>query len=176
MLTEARFHGVQHPEWGRLVRGYPGVYHVQILPEGEATGIYRVTATVPEYLPLLQKLRIVTRYPFWVEKGVGNWVMTGSKPQIRELVLGLRRLLPEVVVVEIRPGLPVHAGSGLTASEREAVRSALAAGYFEVPRGISLTNLARRLQVSKGNLSKRLAAAEGKMMSSNQHALLQVDD
>lgn len=50
----------------------------------------------------------------------------------------------------------VDVGAGMTDTQREAVETALEAGYFDVPRGITLVELAERLGVSDSAASERL--------------------
>jgi hypothetical protein len=54
----------------------------------------------------------------------------------------------------------------LTQKQRQAVTAAVAAGYYETPREISLGELADRLDISKSALSQRLKAAESKLVTS----------
>lgn len=54
----------------------------------------------------------------------------------------------------------------LTDKQRQAVTAAVAAGYYETPREISLGELAARLEISKSALSQRLKAAESKLVTS----------
>ena len=54
----------------------------------------------------------------------------------------------------------------LTEKQRQAVTAAVAAGYYEAPREISLGELADRIDISKSALSQRLKAAESKLVTS----------
>lgn len=54
----------------------------------------------------------------------------------------------------------------LTQKQRQAVTAAVAAGYYETPREVSLGELADRLDISKSALSQRLKAAESKLVTS----------
>jgi predicted DNA binding protein len=173
MLTVIRLPTSSQPDWAATIRRFPGVNYVQRLDQGPGMATYRVTARAPVYLPLFQKLRITGRYPFWVEHGAVTWVVTGSRTQIRALLSGLRARVPDVVLEEIRPGSASLSRAGLTLRQREVVRSAVAGGYYDVPRGVSLTTLALRLQISKSTLSKMLAVAEGKILFASWPGIVQ---
>ncbi len=54
----------------------------------------------------------------------------------------------------------------LTKKQRQAITAAVAAGYYETPREVSLGELADQLQISKSALSQRLKAAESKLVTS----------
>lgn len=52
----------------------------------------------------------------------------------------------------------------LTHSQDEAIRTAVAQGYYEIPRPINLHQLAERMGVSSGSLSERLRRAEQRLV------------
>lgn len=54
----------------------------------------------------------------------------------------------------------------LTQKQRQAITTAVAAGYYETPREISLGEIADRLDITKSALSQRLKAAEAKLVTS----------
>jgi predicted DNA binding protein len=54
----------------------------------------------------------------------------------------------------------------LTEAQQQLLTEAMAAGYFAVPRGITLTDLARRLNRSKSSLSEAIAVIERKLLES----------
>lgn len=64
------------------------------------------------------------------------------------------------------PGVPQKHGPGfdLTDAQREALEMALAEGYFDVPRGINLLELADRLGVSDSAVSQRLRRGTRKLL------------
>jgi predicted DNA binding protein len=51
----------------------------------------------------------------------------------------------------------------LSAAQHQLLNQAMAAGYFAVPRGITLTELARRLNRSKSGISESIALIEKKL-------------
>jgi predicted DNA binding protein len=54
----------------------------------------------------------------------------------------------------------------LTEIQQQLLSQAMAAGYFAVPRGITLTDLARRLDRSKSAVSEAIAIIEKKLLES----------
>jgi len=60
----------------------------------------------------------------------------------------------------------------VTDKQREAVRAAVSAGYYEAPRGADLADLADELGVSRSAVSQRLAAVEARLVAE----LASVDD
>jgi len=73
-----------------------------------------------------------------------------------------RRCSDEGIALDLRsvhnPGVPAEQGLGLgiTDTQRETLRTALEAGYFDVPRGVNLTELAAEMGVSDTAVSQRI--------------------
>lgn len=61
-------------------------------------------------------------------------------------------------------GEPEAPGEGLTDAQREALRVAYELGYFEVPRGASLADVADELGVGASALSERLRRAQSHLV------------
>jgi predicted DNA binding protein len=69
-------------------------------------------------------------------------------------------------VVSIR-GQPLRSHLPLlTTTQNQLLAQAMAAGYFAVPRGITLTGLASKLGRSKSTLSEMMAQIEKKLLES----------
>ena len=66
------------------------------------------------------------------------------------------------------PGIPAGQGLGLgiTDTQREALQAALEAGYFDVPRGINLQDLATQFGISDTALSQRMRRGLHNLLSS----------
>lgn len=60
--------------------------------------------------------------------------------------------------------LEIHV-DGLTDKQREAVRVAVEAGYYETPRETDLDELADRLEISKSAVSQRLTAVQSNLVT-----------
>jgi predicted DNA binding protein len=165
VLTDARIHSLMsHKTWLRWIRTCPPVVAVDYYWESPTTGIYRVTHRRQTFDRAFQRFRVPRRFPSWVERGHATWIVSGSKEQINLLVKELQKVLPEVSVESLRQGLLDYAPPVLTEKQRGLVAQALLAGYFDVPKRISLTDLATHLQMAKGNLSRDLGIAERKLL------------
>ena len=60
--------------------------------------------------------------------------------------------------------------SFLTLPQDRALRAAVAAGYYRIPRALNLNQLARTLGISSASLSERLRRAEGRIIMRYVHA------
>lgn len=63
-----------------------------------------------------------------------------------------------------RDGEPEPPGDGLTDPQREALRTAYELGYFDVPRGAALEDVAAELEVSASSASERLRRAQTQLI------------
>jgi hypothetical protein len=63
-----------------------------------------------------------------------------------------------------REGESKPPGDGLTDRQREALRTAYELGYFDIPRGASLDDIARELDISASSLSERLRRAQTQLI------------
>ena len=122
-------------------------------------------------MELFRKLRVLRRFPFWVVGGTATWVVTGSDTKLRRFLKGLSgRVVPQVRVEAIHGAIADFEPLLLTPREGELFRRAIRDGYFEVPRHVSLTELARRVHLAKSTLSRTLAVAERKLLTRVEEA------
>jgi len=63
-----------------------------------------------------------------------------------------------------RNDAPEPAGEGLTDNQREALRTAYELGYFEIPRGASLEEVATELGISASSVSERLRRGQTQLI------------
>jgi predicted DNA binding protein len=63
-----------------------------------------------------------------------------------------------------RAGEPEPPGDGLTDRQREALRIAYELGYFDIPRGASLDEVAAELDISASSASERLRRAQTQLI------------
>ncbi len=147
------------------MRKHPNVHEVLRTSNGSGPDSLVVVLAEPTYLAVLQKHRILRLLPVIVAQGSASYTLIASKPRLVPFLRQLRRTVRSVEVVSIASALagPPRPGA-LTRRQLEAYRLALAEGYYEVPRRISLSDLARRLGRSKASLSELLARVEAKLM------------
>ncbi len=124
----------------------------------------RVFARGPTLVPLHQRLRLARQLPFSVRRGTATWTVIGPAARVRRLLehLSRRALDPRIVSLRRGPAPPYRAT--LTSRQRELFRRAWTAGYYEVPRRVSLSELARRSGVATSTLSVTLARAERRLL------------
>ncbi len=151
-------------DWDAALRALPGVRRVERLDARPHAEVYRVLFAGRTFLPLFQRLSVLRRFPFSVQDGVATWIVIGPDARVRRLLSRLRTARIDFQVGAVQPGRGVDGPPLLTARQREVLKRAVAEGYFEVPRRISLTELAARLGVASSTVSVTLAVIERKLV------------
>lgn len=102
----------------------------------------------------------------WNDDGSSTFTMVGTESDVQAAVEGV----PEGVRVDVERvgGETVDDGAAvgrLTARQREAVRAALDAGYYAVPRECTVADVAARLDCAPSTAAEHLQRAESKAVS-----------
>ena len=162
-LVEVRIQGGDSGDWGEEIRALPNVVDVEVIAAAEESGLYRVVHRGDPFIPLLRRLRLLRHFPIPIERGVATWTVVGPEPKVHQLLERLGSHPPGVLVESVRHG-PLSPGAPpLTPRQHEILRRALAEGYFDVPRRVSLTKLAPKIGVAISTLSVTLAIIEKKI-------------
>jgi len=143
-------------EIGRL----PGVLTVtRLTPSGNLTR-FNVILKEPSYIHLANEVEVLLRYPRVVQNGEYTVEVAARLSHIRRLVEGLRRISPSVRVLRFSTDALRSYPHRLSPHRHALLRQALSAGYFDVPRRVTLTRFAQRLGRSKSSVSRALALIE----------------
>ncbi|EQD61199.1 Bacterio-opsin activator, HTH domain protein [mine drainage metagenome] len=78
-------------------------------------------------------------------------------------------MVPEATLEAVRHTDPTRASGRLTPHQEDLLKRAMAAGYFEVPRQITLTALSQRLGLAPSTLSETLAKVEKKLLEHREY-------
>lgn len=150
--------------WGPEIRKLPYVREVALVGMLPGAGVYRVLFAGPTFLPILKRLRLMQHLPFPVRDGFATWSLVAPERKIRQLIRELDSDRTVYQVESVRPGPVRRVPSSLTPRQQEVLQRAVAEGYFDVPRRISLTKLAARLEIAASTLSVTLAVIEKKIL------------
>ncbi|PSQ31964.1 helix-turn-helix domain-containing protein [Halobacteriales archaeon SW_8_65_20] len=101
-------------------------------------------------------------FPFVVADGIIEWELTAPHESLTTLAEELTERGLEFSVEAIRPGDDEE--TLLTARQRQIVRAALDGGYYEIPRGCSLADVAAATDLSKSTCSETLRRAERQLL------------
>ncbi len=158
--------GVPPGVWANEISRFPDVLHVDSLAGVGEGCIYRVTYRNPGVVYVYRELRMPLQFPLRIQGGLIEWEVVARHAEFQAILAYARQIDPQLQVVSIRrrplrSHLPL-----LTNSQQELLHRAMAAGYFAVPRGISLTELAGQLGKSKSSVSEAIALIEKKLLES----------
>jgi hypothetical protein len=163
-MVEARAISVDSTRIVDEIRGLPGVESVELIDAVEGSEEFRVLFRGKTFIPMLKRLRLVRHFPFPIQNGVAAWTVVGPEAKVRALLKSLETESGGVRVDSVRHG-PLRKGLALlTPRQQEVLRRAMAEGYFDVPRRISLTELAPKIGVAISTLSVTLAVIEKKIL------------
>jgi HTH DNA binding domain len=166
LLAEARLTGPRAGDWAEQVQQFPGVREVAIQPEGPTSAVYRILLSAGVVQKIVQKHRVLARYPIVMESGWMRFETVATPSQIRPFLRDLVRRAGPSHVESVRRRAVSLRTLGLTPSQDAVFRAALSAGYFSVPRGISVSGLAGRLGRSKSNTSEILSRIQRRLAES----------
>jgi predicted DNA binding protein len=152
--------------WAREIGQYSDVLKVDSLAEVGEGSIYRVTYRNPPVIYLYRELGMPIQFPMRLQGGFIRWEIVARHSEFEKVLKHVGKTDPDFQVVSIRrrplrSHLPM-----LTENQQQLLTQAMAAGYFAVPRGITLTALARRLDRSKSGISEAIAIIEKKLLES----------
>jgi predicted DNA binding protein len=152
--------------WSREIAAFPDVLKVDSLAEVGEGCIYRVTYRNPPVIYLYRELGMPIQFPLRIQSGRLDWEVVARRSEFEAILQHMRKTDPDFQMISIRrrplrSHLPV-----LTDAQHQLLTQAMAAGYFAVPRGITLTDLARRLDRSKSAVSEAIAIIEKKLLES----------
>lgn len=164
MLTEARFYGGDTGRWAREVGQCADVSRVKVVARQDSNCLVWVTHRIASVTQLCRELEVIPQYPFWAANGHTTWEVLGRAVALRRFVDSLSHLVFSVRIEAVATANEEVPPSALTERQVQLFRLAMDEGYFEVPRRISLTELAGRASLSKSTLSRTLAVAEGKLL------------
>lgn len=151
--------------WSETIRALPGVVDVELLSTGGDIELSRVFFRGERVAPVIKRFGLVRQFPFPVRRGFATWTVVGPEPKVRGLIAALQDQRWPVQIESVRGGTVEENRYGLTSRQREILRRALAEGYFDVPRRITLTELAERVGVAVSTLSVSLSVIERKIVA-----------
>ena len=152
--------------WAGKIGGYPDVLKVDSLAGVGSGCIYRVTYRNPGIVYLYRRLHLPLQFPLRIHAGTIEWEVVARREEFEAILAYARDVDPGFQLVSIRrrplrSHLPL-----LTEGQQLLLTQAMAAGYFAVPRGISLTDFAKQLGRSKSAISESIALIEKKLLES----------
>lgn len=163
-MLEVAIRGSEGGDWSEEIKRLPGVEEVDVISSSEGYQACRVVAQGRGFLPLFKELKLMRHFPFPIQDGVATWTVIGPGPKVRAMLKSLEVKGARFQVEAVVHGAGKKGEDLLTPRQREVLRRAMAEGYFDVPRRISLTELATRMGIAISTLSVTLAVIERKIL------------
>ena len=159
--------------WTLFLQSAPGVHPARIVEWLPTTGLLRIefgsrSVIRADYRPLPATwARTFQGVDLQVARlgpdGEASATLTGSR---QGLATFARRLYGPTAPLEL---VELHAvdppATFLTLPQDGALRAAVAAGYYRIPRTLNLDQLAKKLGITSASLSERLRRAEGRIIT-----------
>jgi predicted DNA binding protein len=136
---------------------------VEVQAEGTEVAVYRIVQRTPVLLQLTQQHRILARYPLTFQDGWARFETIAKASQVRRFLKETARRVGSSHVEAVRRGPVLAQNLGMTGPQESLFRAALSAGYFNSPRGISISQLAERLGRSKSSTSEMLSKIQRRL-------------
>lgn len=155
--------GVSTAEWEAELLDDPDVKELQFHSSGGGSVNWRVTQRAPPIHDMVRRHRLLTRYPLVLQGGWLRFETVATAAQIRALIGDMKKRIGPSRVEAIRRGTVELGSLGLGPAQEIVFRAAMAGGYFDLPRGISVTGLAERLGLSKSAVSEALTRIEKRL-------------
>lgn len=152
------------PTWKQhleKIQQMASVHHLSLLESTNVRGRVRLEVDACPLQHAVIASGVLPRFPFEVRGGFDQWLIISEREEAAKFVSDLRGRGARVEVVSSRE---YHPHGSLTERQRELMEAAIAQGYYEVPRRVTLTKLAERLHVSKSTLSETLARGERRVL------------
>jgi predicted DNA binding protein len=177
VVVEFQIRGGEDRDWGPELRRAPNVVSVHRLARIGRPNVYQVAWTAPPgHVALLRRYDLIGAVPIVMAQGRASLSLALTKSRLRMLIRELRRRGFKLEVQEVRPLRGGLVRGGLTQKQRVRFEAAVNAGFFDVPRRVTLEQLARQSSVRKSAFSESLALARRKILIAAGRALVSGDE
>ena len=137
---------------------YEDVEHVEVIQHSESKAIVQFETTMPLLLLPARDSGVPLEMPFEICDGEVCWEVTAPNDRLSELGTQLETFGIAFTVDRIQQRITDE--QLLTERQRRLVEAAVDEGYYDTPRGASLTELAEEVGIAKSTASETLHRAE----------------
>jgi predicted DNA binding protein len=149
--------------WIDELRAFDDVHDVQPLGRMGKTVTVRATYKVDHLFAVVNRLHLILRTPVTIRDGAFDVLMAGPESNTKRFI----EMFPSNVQVKSVYDSERDVDPLLTPRQSEIFHRAMNEGYFEVPRRVTLTELAERIGVAPSSLSEMLAVVEKKVLQAS---------
>jgi len=140
------------------IRRHPSVFEFNIIEKEENRAKFNIKTKDPYLLYAIIKCGVLVDFPVRVEDGFAYWRLISSRDRIDQLLTLFeeKNIKFELLRIGISPYNIEDDKYKLNLDEIKILDKAISSGFFEIPRKISLEELANELGKSKSALSVML--------------------
>ncbi|WP_280585724.1 helix-turn-helix domain-containing protein [Halorubrum sp. Boch-26] len=158
-ITALTATGGNHVDIADTLRERDDVDRIEVVERRGAETVAGVTAPAPSYVAAARRAGVPVESPVEVADGRATLVVADDRERLSAFG---RRLAAAGATVESAGGN--ESEPILTEAQRELVRAAVEAGYYDTPRECTLTELAADRDIAKSTCSETLHRAEGQVL------------
>jgi len=140
------------------INNHSSVFELSVLEMEENKAVFNVKTKDPYLLYAIIKCGVLVDFPVRVEEGFAYWRLISSRDRIDQLltIFEQKNIKFELLRIGISPYNIEDDKNKLTYNESNILDKAISLGFFEIPRKISLEELANKMGKSKSALSVML--------------------
>ena len=140
------------------IRTHPSVFELSVLEKEDSKTRVNVKTKDPFLLYAIIKCGVLIDFPIRVQEGYAFWRLISSRKRIDQLlsIFEEKNIDFELLRIGNSPYNIEDNKNSLTLDELSILDTAISMGFFEIPRKISLEELAKHLGKSKSALSVML--------------------
>jgi len=173
IVAEFRVEGDVLTDWSKELGEIPNVKSVQRLHRSGRPEMYRLRWAAPSfYIALLEEFDFIGMVPFTITENRASLTIALPRKRLRRLMAAFRNRKFDPELLQVRPFRGRPERGDLTPKQKARFRAAVESGYFDVPRRVTLGELATRFSVRKSALAESLAHARRKVLLSAGKVLL----
>jgi len=142
----------------QVIKNHPSVFEFSLLEKEDNRVKFNVKTNDPYLLYGVIKCGVLVNFPVSVREGYAYWRLISTRKRIDELLTLFenKNITFELLRIGKSPYDLDEDKSKLSLEESKVLDEAINCGFFEVPRSISLEDLANKLGKSKSALSVML--------------------
>lgn len=145
----------------RELKKHPSLKEFVVLWKEKDSAVINTKTRDPWLLTAMIESGVLLEPPIRVKNGVAAWRVVSPRRAIDRL---LRKLDERGIRYRLRSIGEYKSKTKLTRRQAEVLSLAIERGYYDVPKRVTLEELARELGIAKSTLSEVLRSAERKMI------------
>ncbi|MFX0047254.1 MAG: helix-turn-helix domain-containing protein [Candidatus Hermodarchaeota archaeon] len=139
------------------IKLHPSVLEFSVLEWSENRAKINIKTQDPYLLYAIIKNGILIEFPVRLSEGLAIWKLVATRKRINDLLLQFEEQGVNFSLLRIlNSDYSIDDDTKLNLEESQVIRKAIKLGFFDIPRRISLEELANELGKSKSALSVRL--------------------